>query len=746
MRHPNSALFFVLVLAAGIVGGSACTAEIAIDLDGAKAGVDGNDPDGNGGNGGGNTGGNGNNGGGVDVCAGPPRGASAPLSRLNPEELTTVWQTLTGDDALDIALDDDIGRAFTSAGVERIADTAFELAERAVARGDLVPCAGRDDACAAGFIVDFAERAFRRPLTDDERSWLVDDVYGAIADDVDVDGAVVAAIAVVLQAPQLLYIDTAGVGDGDVRPLTGHERATRLALFLTGTAPDDALRAAAARGNLDTPDGVARAAEALLEAPAARHVVREFFAETLELNGAAVLPSLEENPKDADRFPEDNPELRRAMREETLAFVEHAVFDSDDGWRQLFTSTDAYLNGPLADLYGVELDIENQTAFAWTSLPSSQRSGLLTRAAFLSLNAGQRVQSPIRRGVAILRHQLCIEMGDPPPSVSDLPVEGGAVTDEDGDVVHRSVRDDVTERTAGNECMGCHGMINPAGFAFERYDAMGRYQTHDLGVDENGAPFSVAIDSSGELVVSDVAGTVADALEMSNKLAESEDARRCFVERWLARGLRRSVGAAEACSVDDVLARFGEHNDIRRMLVDLAVSDAFLNVSMAPVDDNADGDDSDEGDDDVSGADVVSGITTRIYDGEFSAMPSFATLTPTETFVGPAFDISSRGASDHFAFTFETTLAVSSAGATTFYLSSDDGSRLYVDGVLVVDNDGLHAVAEVEGTVTLSAGPHELYVEYFEAAGREALGVQWQPSGGTRQDIDANLLTTTPAP
>lgn len=519
----------------------------------------------------------------ADRCDGPIDVDVTNLQRLTPPELRAAWHDLTGDDGADLALDDDTGRALTELGTQHISEGAFELAERAVANNELFGCdahGARDDACAARFIESFGAHAFRGPLSDDDSAWLTQ-VYVDAADASDFAGGLTVLTAVILQAPQLLYL-AAGPADVDsdlaagVRRLDGSERATRLALFLTGRPADADLLAAGARGDLDTAAGVAAAADALLQTPAAHDVVRSFFVDLLHLDGGQNQPSLADNPKDTALFANDNPALREAMRTEMLALVDHLVFDGDQSWPKLWTSTEAYVNAPLAALYGVDVDDPASSAFFWTTLPAQERAGLLTRAGFLTLYAGRTVPSPIRRGVFVLKGAFCIELGDPPPNASDTPVVGGVVDGE-----HRSVRDDVTVRTQNEPCIGCHSMINPAGFAFQNYDALGQFQTREHGVDDDGTPYELPIDASGELVFSDQAGPVDDATELSQRIADSADARRCFVERWMTRALRRPLGSADSCAVDQVVASFAESNDVRALLLAIVRSDAFLHVRPA---------------------------------------------------------------------------------------------------------------------------------------------------------------------
>lgn len=139
------------------------------------------------------------------------------------------------------------------------------------------------------------------------------------------------------------------------------------------------------------------------------------------------------------------------------------------------------------------------------------------------------------------------------------------------------------------------------------------------------------------------------------------------------------------------------------------------------------------------------GLAAAIYDGAFDVLPDFDAITPTETVVTSTFDISARAPTsdvgDAFAYRFDGFLEVPADGAWTFTTTSDDGSRVWIDGALVVDNDGLHGPVEVSGEVALSAGPHAIRVGFFENSGGAMLSVEWSGPGRAREPIPADVLS-----
>jgi len=131
-------------------------------------------------------------------------------------------------------------------------------------------------------------------------------------------------------------------------------------------------------------------------------------------------------------------------------------------------------------------------------------------------------------------------------------------------------------------------------------------------------------------------------------------------------------------------------------------------------------------------------ISYSYYEGNWNSLPSFDALQPVKTGTLENYSLAPREQDDFYAFRFNSRISVEVAGAYTFYTSSDDGSRLYVDNQLVVDNDGLHPKIEKNGVITLASGEHDVRVEYFEKNGGDKLEVRWSGPG-----IEKELLPDT---
>lgn len=492
--------------------------------------------------------------------------ARHPLRRLTPTQYNNTIRDLFGDSDFEAELDEG-GEIISEREVRQLRDNAEVIIGRSSAWSETVfPCdvdGSADQACLADFLDGFAARAYRRPLTDEERTELIG-VYDEALTIGTFREAMETVLQVVLQSPALVYMFETGTPDAEaVHLLTDHEIATRLSYFLWNTTPDDELLAAAATGDLQDTDGLAVQTKRLLADPRADFAVQQFMSSWMQLDGGVLHHPLEEAEKDPALYPEFDAELVASMRSETQAFIRR-TFEEDGTFEDLLSARYAYVNGPLATLYGVSGPGDAAT-WQWVDLDKSQRSGLLTRAAFLTTLSTKNVTAPIRRGVWVLKEMLCEGLGAPPPNVNNVPPEGGNVN---GEVL--SVRQDVAGKTASTDCQGCHGLINPIGFAFENYDAIGRWQTEEV---TSGLP----VDASGHLPGSeDVVGAVA----LSEQLAGLPEARDCFVERWYQAAISEQLDDADKCSLETIQEEFASGGSMRDLVVGIITSDAFRYVNV----------------------------------------------------------------------------------------------------------------------------------------------------------------------
>ncbi len=501
-----------------------------------------------------------------------------PLQRLTPAQTRNTLRDLFGDPELEITYDDQ-APIITESGVRQLRSGAEDiLARRDHWSEEVYGCetdGEPDDACAEAFIQRFGARVFRRPLHSDDTDWLMSvyesAVYGeqlSFSDSMDV------VLAAMLQAPAHVYVIEDGTVAPDapqgVRALTDHELASRLSYFLWDTMPDAELQRAADAGELLTAEGLEAQVDRMMTSERTEGRLQLFVSEWLHLDGVGLRFPLEDLQKDTELYPEFDPALQDAMRVELEALVQRAFFGEEEAnLDRLFLDTDAYVNASLAQLYGVPGPADDDT-WEWVQLPEAERAGVLTRAAFLSVQASQRVQSPVYRGVYVLEEVLCGHLGEPPPNANDTPVEGG----DDPIDGPMTVRQSVEARTMEGDCAVCHALINPTGYLFEHYDAIGRWQ-------EDEVHSGLEIDASGELTIGDVAGPMDDAVGLSKALAQSSDARECFAERWVSQALDTELDALDECTREEVVDAFTQTGDVRALVASIVRSAAFRHIRIA---------------------------------------------------------------------------------------------------------------------------------------------------------------------
>jgi len=137
---------------------------------------------------------------------------------------------------------------------------------------------------------------------------------------------------------------------------------------------------------------------------------------------------------------------------------------------------------------------------------------------------------------------------------------------------------------------------------------------------------------------------------------------------------------------------------------------------------------------------VDPGLTYKYTHGIYRMVNDFLDVPPLKTGVISEFNIEPREKEQFFSFEYEGYINIPIEGEYTFYLATNDGGRLYIDGYLVINNDGLHPIVEVNKTIKLKAGLHPISVKYFQEGGRNGLIVSWQGPGIEKQEIPASVL------
>jgi hypothetical protein len=513
--------------------------------------------------GGGSTGGAGNGGGGTGQ---PNPGATeipARIRRLTNAEYDRTVAALLGTSTQPaLAFTPDSRQSgFTINADQRVdgvlADqlklSAETLARQAVTTrlATLVPCAAAaNEACAGTFMDGFGRRAFRRPLTPDEKSGLVDVFRVGIEGGTFADG-IELVITAVLQAPAFLYLTELGTSNtsGQLVTLTDHETAAQLSYFLTGAPPDDALAGAADAGRLR--DAAARATEArrLLSETQARGQTRRLLEEWLGIDGLAA------TDKDAALYPRFR-ELRPAMLEETGSFIDEVLW-RDAGSLGLLLTADFTVAPPaLASFYGLSGGGTGRLPLAGV-----RRRGILHHASFLAAHAHADSSAPVIRGAVIRRKLFCHQL--------TLPTDPSIVVVFPPPDPSRTTRERYEAHVSNDACRGCHSLIDPMGFAFEGFDGMGATRTRD-----NNKP----IDTSGTLIGTDVDGDIGDSMDLAMRLGGSAAVRSCFARNVLRFGSAQTNSGVEREFLNIVASLpAAEQDKLLDLLVAFSRSELFVN-------------------------------------------------------------------------------------------------------------------------------------------------------------------------
>jgi mono/diheme cytochrome c family protein len=296
-------------------------------------------------------------------------------------------------------------------------------------------------------------RAFRRPVAEGEEKPFVAVAAKSLEMGQPFEAALRAGYKAVLSSPKFLYFrEPAG-------PLDDHALASRLSYFLWSTMPDSELLALAAKGELRKPEVLRAQVERMLKHPKARAFTENFTGQWLSLR------DIQATTPDKALYPEFEELLEWSMVRETHLFFEE-LLKQNLSVRNFVDSDFAMLNARLATHYGIP-DVQG-VAFRKVALrPEWHRGGVLTHASVLKVTANGTTTSPVLRGVWVLDRILGRPVPPPPPNVPAVePDIRGATT----------IREQLAQHRATENCAGCHARIDPPGFALENYDVIGGWR------------------------------------------------------------------------------------------------------------------------------------------------------------------------------------------------------------------------------------------------------------------------------
>jgi cytochrome c5 len=468
-----------------------------------------------------------------------------PGRQLSPSKNPEIFAPATAFPPDDRSVGYERGTAISKAWEAATTDGAVETADYVIDHLPELAGARPDDADRSSKLRDFArrfaERAFRRPLTAEEARVFVDRRFES-ADDPAL--ALKKSLLLVLKSPRFLYrADLVGKGPFDA--------AARLSFALWDAPPDQALLDFAARGELSKPEQVRAQAERMLADPRARAKLRTFLHLWLRVDQVADLS------KDRAKYPDFDDAAIADLRTSLDLFLDDVAWGWDPDFRRLLLAEEVYLNGRLAKLYGVDLPAD--APFQRVRLEPGERAGVLTHPYILASFAYTASSSPIHRGVFLSRSVLGRVLRPPPEAVAPLAPD-----------VHPSLttRERVEVQTSPSACRTCHGMINPLGFALERFDAVGRLRAEERGKEVNA--------TGGYQTRQGLQVTFEGARGLATFLAGSDETYDAFVEQLFHALVQQPAKAYGAETVPTLRKSFVAHGcDIRSLMVDIAATAAL---------------------------------------------------------------------------------------------------------------------------------------------------------------------------
>ncbi|HSU42081.1 MAG TPA: DUF1592 domain-containing protein [Polyangiaceae bacterium] len=413
-----------------------------------------------------------------------------------------------------------------------------------------------EDACALAFAKSFGRRAFRRPTTPNDEQALMaayaaGKTGGSYAEGIEV------MIRAALQSPNFVYrleTTTPANTTAALVPLSQFELATRLSYMIWASGHDDALLDAAQNGALSSKDQVAAKAREMLNDPRAKLGLGNFFSEWSGVTRLSI------TTKNTTLFPNYSDDLRDAMARELPAFMQYVLYQGDHTLRTLLTSQVAFVSGPLGSVYGLS-NAPTGTTPTLVTLPESQgRSGLLTQAGFLSVQGHPDQTSPVLRGKFVRAMLLCDPVSPPPPTVNtSLPTAAQGAT----------ARERFSSHATGS-CQGCHSLMDPIGFAFENFDALGQYRTTDNGE---------TIDASGVINTPNdpsLEGNFVGVRGLAEKLVSSSQVSDCMATQWFRYSSGRLEAEPDSCSLAQLRGKFSSSGgDLVELVVGMTQTDDF---------------------------------------------------------------------------------------------------------------------------------------------------------------------------
>ncbi len=495
----------------------------------------------------------------VTLLWNPPHSALQviPARNLAPERANPTFIIATPFPADDSSVGYERGVSVSKEWDEAVTHVAIEVATYVAKRLDKLTRSKPNDKDRTdkveAFCADLVTRAFRRPLSAEEKQLFVTLPFRSAAKPED---AVKRVILLALKSPRFLYLGIEGAKPDDFTI------AERLSFGVWDSLPDAALTKAAVEGRLRTREQITEQARRMLADARARGKMQYFLHRWLQMN------HIEDLAKDPQLFPGFTPEIIADLRTSLNLFLDDVVWTESSDYRRLLLEDDFFVNARLAKFYGLGLTNASEAGdeFVRTQLDPKQRSGVVTHPYLLAAFSYNKTSSPIHRGVFLTRNIVGRALRPPPM----------AIAFKEGDFKPgMSMREKITELTRPQACQSCHSVINPLGFSLENFDAVGRFREQD-----GSRPINAAADYT-----TDDGGIVRlkGARDVAEFAVNSEHAHNAFIEQLFNQVVKQPIPAYGLDVLNHLRLSFVKSGyNIQQLLVDIAVVSALQGIEKPP--------------------------------------------------------------------------------------------------------------------------------------------------------------------
>ncbi len=398
-------------------------------------------------------------------------------------------------------------------------------------------------------LAGFMRRVWRRPATSQE----VDQFMALFAkyrpEFSNFEDAMVEVLATVLATPEFLYLTqkVPAVDDESPGTISDLELASRLSVFLWSSIPDEELLDLAEQGKLKQPDILTAQVERMLADPRASRFSQNFVQQWLGMDGLDSVTHVADSS------------LMEAMQEEPVAFFAE-VLKSNSSVMDFIHSDYAVVNQRLAQHYRIS-DVYGPHFRRVPIEPQTNRGGILTGAAILTMNSNGEDSHPLKRGIWMLERILQDPPPPPPPNVPEVDLT-------DPKILKMTLKERIVDHRNKPACVSCHAKIDPWGIAFENYDALGVYRTSIK---------NKPVDATSELFnKQELAGV--DGLKRYLLMDRQDQFARAMVHKMTAYALGRPLSFSDHADIDSMAVQFRKSDDRLADLVNVIVSSELFHA------------------------------------------------------------------------------------------------------------------------------------------------------------------------